>query len=114
MIARLGSQYLFLVNFANFDIISKLMQISSQNLALFPANKPTSECVYEEKPKYFKMKMAKILKKEGINEEIPDKIATSSKTIKKKEERKEATFEESQGEEDLQLNQNTDHYQIGT
>ncbi len=53
MIAHLGSQYLYLVNYANFEVISKLMQISSKNMALFPAIKPTSECQYDEKPKEF-------------------------------------------------------------
>ena len=90
------------------------MKIYNQNFALFPANKPTSECEYEDKPKYFMMKMGKILKKEGIDKEITDKKTTNSKTTKKKEERKEGTLEESQGEEDLELNQKTNHYQRDT
>ena len=57
--------------------------------------------------------MSEILKKEGMEELVPLKRETRSQT-KKKEERKETADEESQGEEDLELNQNTDHYQRDT
>ena len=78
MIARLGSHFLYLVNYANFEVISKLMQISRSTVALFPAYKPTSECEYNEKPKDFKQKMAEIMKKEGKEEVIPHKRETRS------------------------------------
>ena len=57
--------------------------------------------------------MSEILKKEGMEELVPLKRETRSQT-KRKEERKETAEEESQGEEDLELNQNTDHYQRDT
>ncbi len=89
------------------------MQISRSTVALFPAYKPTSECEYNEKPKDFKQKMAEIMKKEGKEEVIPNKRETRSQS-KKKEESKKAAEEESEGEEDLELNQITDHYQRNT
>ena len=78
MIVRLGSHYLYLVNYANFEVISKLMQISRSSIALFPAYIPTSECDYADKPTNFKEKMAEILKKEGKEEVIPQKRMTRS------------------------------------
>ena len=48
-----------------------------------------------------------------MEELVPIKRETRCEK-KRKEERKEASDEESQGEEDLELNQNTDHYQRDT
>ncbi len=64
MICRIGSSITYLVNYANYEVISKLMLNSSNKSAVFKAATPIVKFKYDSKPIDFKEKYDEILKKE--------------------------------------------------